>query len=87
MPAPALVHTAPGHGQEDYEVGLKYKLEVDNPVGSDGRFVAGTPLFEGERVFEANKHVIAVLEGARRAAARRTAASTAIRIAGVTRRR
>ena len=57
-----LVHTAPGHGQEDYVVGLKYKLPIDNPVGSDGRFVAGTPLFEGERVFDANKHVIAVLE-------------------------
>jgi len=55
------VHTAPGHGQEDYVVGMKYKLLVDNPVGSDGRFVAGTQLFEGERVFDANKHVIAVL--------------------------
>ncbi|MGH8174692.1 MAG: isoleucine--tRNA ligase [Steroidobacter sp.] len=55
------VHTAPGHGQEDYVVGQRYKLAVDNPVGSDGRFVAGTPLFEGERVFDANKHVIAVL--------------------------
>jgi isoleucyl-tRNA synthetase len=57
-----LVHTAPGHGHEDYEVGLKYQLQIDNPVGSDGRFVAGTPLFEGEHVFEANKHVIAVLK-------------------------
>ncbi|HKR36681.1 MAG TPA: isoleucine--tRNA ligase [Steroidobacteraceae bacterium] len=57
-----LVHTAPGHGHEDYEVGLKYKLPIDNPVGSDGRFVAGTLLFEGEHVFEANKHVIAVLQ-------------------------
>ncbi len=56
------VHTAPGHGQEDFVVGLKYKLKVDNPVGSDGRFVAGTPLFEGEHVFDANKHVIAVLK-------------------------
>jgi isoleucyl-tRNA synthetase len=55
------VHTAPGHGQEDFVVGLKYKLKVDNPVGSDGRFVAGTPLFEGEKVFDANKHVVEVL--------------------------
>jgi isoleucyl-tRNA synthetase len=47
---------------EDFEVGLKYKLEVYNPVGSDGRFVVGTPLFEGERVFDANKHVIEVLK-------------------------
>jgi len=56
------VHTAPGHGAEDFEVGLKYKLEVYNPVGSDGRFVTGTPIFEGERVFDANKHVIEVLK-------------------------
>jgi isoleucyl-tRNA synthetase len=55
------VHTAPGHGQEDFAVGQKYGLPVDNPVGSDGRFVKGTPCFEGERVFESNKHVIAVL--------------------------
>ena len=55
------VHTAPGHGQEDFAVGVKYKLKVDNPVGSDGRFVEGTPLFAGEKVFDANKHVIDVL--------------------------
>jgi isoleucyl-tRNA synthetase len=56
------VHTAPGHGQEDFAVGTKYKLKVDNPVGSDGRFVVGTPLFAGEKVFDANKHVIEVLQ-------------------------
>ena len=56
------VHTAPGHGQEDYAVGLKYKLLIDNPVGSDGRFVTGTQFFEGERVFDANKHVSEVLK-------------------------
>jgi isoleucyl-tRNA synthetase len=56
------VHTAPGHGQEDFAVGLKYGLKVDNPVGSDGRFVTGTPLFEGLRVFDANPEVIKVLE-------------------------
>ncbi|HEY6644461.1 isoleucine--tRNA ligase [Povalibacter sp.] len=56
------VHTAPGHGQEDYAVGMKYKLRIDNPVGSNGRFVAGTQFFEGEKVFDANKHVIEVLK-------------------------
>lgn len=55
------VHTAPGHGQEDFDIGKKYDLEVDNPVGTDGTFVDGTPLFAGERVFEANDHVIEVL--------------------------
>jgi isoleucyl-tRNA synthetase len=56
------VHTAPGHGLEDFAVGKRYKLHVDNPVGSDGKFVEGTKLFEGEHVFKANDHVIEVLK-------------------------
>jgi len=56
------VHTAPGHGLDDYIVGQRYGLEVDNPVGSDGRFVEGTPLFAGEHVFNANEKVIEVLK-------------------------
>ena len=56
------VHTAPGHGMDDYIVGQRYGLPVDNPVGGNGCFVAGTPLFEGEHVFKANEHVIEVLE-------------------------
>jgi isoleucyl-tRNA synthetase len=55
------VHTAPGHGLDDYLVGRKYGLETDNPVGGDGRFLPTTPLFAGEQVFDANAHVIAVL--------------------------
>jgi len=55
------VHTAPGHGVEDYVVGRRYGLKVDNPVGPDGRFVAGTPLFEGQQVFKANDAVVATL--------------------------
>ncbi|MCP5417899.1 MAG: isoleucine--tRNA ligase [Chromatiaceae bacterium] len=56
------VHTAPGHGLEDYIVGQRYALPVDNPVGGDGCFVAGTKLFEGEHVFTANEKVIDVLK-------------------------
>ncbi len=56
------VHTAPGHGQEDYVVGQRYHLPVDNPVGGDGKFLADTPLFAGEHVFKANDHVIEVLK-------------------------
>lgn len=56
------VHTAPGHGQDDYSVGLKYKLKVDNPVGSNGCFLPDTPLFAGESVFKANPQVIALLK-------------------------
>jgi isoleucyl-tRNA synthetase len=55
------VHTAPGHGLDDYVVGRRYDLEVDNPVGGDGRFLASTPLFAGEQVFDANAHVTEVL--------------------------
>ena len=55
------VHTAPGHGQEDFVIGKQYGLPVDNPVGNDGRFLPQTPLFAGEKVFDANKHVVEVL--------------------------
>jgi isoleucyl-tRNA synthetase len=57
------VHTAPGHGQDDYVVGSRYDLAVDNPVGSDGRFLPETELFAGMHVFAANEHVIEVLKG------------------------
>ena len=56
------VHTAPGHGQEDYVVGMRYDLPVDNPVGGNGCFLEGTELFAGEHVFKANAHVIEVLK-------------------------
>ncbi|MCL5975131.1 MAG: isoleucine--tRNA ligase, partial [Gammaproteobacteria bacterium] len=56
------VHTAPGHGQDDYIVGLKYKLEVDNPVGGNGVFLPDTPVFAGESVFKANPLVIELLK-------------------------
>jgi len=51
------VHTAPGHGQEDYETGLRYNLEIYSPVGDDGRFDSTVGEFQGKLVFEANKLV------------------------------
>ena len=56
------VHTAPAHGQEDYAVGCRYDLPVDNPVGPDGRFLTDTPLFAGLHVFAANERVIDTLK-------------------------
>jgi isoleucyl-tRNA synthetase len=56
------VHTAPGHGQDDYIVGLKYNLPIDNPVGGNGCFLPDTPLFAGESVHKANPHVLEVLK-------------------------
>ena len=56
------VHTAPGHGQDDYVVGQRYGIAVDNPVGPNGVFVAGTELFAGKHVFSANDDVLDVLK-------------------------
>lgn len=56
------VHTAPGHGVDDFNVGKKYGLEVANPVGQNGVYVEGTELFAGEHVLKANDHVIEVLK-------------------------
>ena len=55
------VHTAPGHGQEDFVIGQKYGLPVDNPVGNDGRFVEGTQFVAGLGVFDANTRIVEVL--------------------------
>jgi isoleucyl-tRNA synthetase len=52
------VHTAPGHGQEDFVVGKRYGLEVLSPVGNDGRFLQSTPLVAGLKVDEANPVIV-----------------------------
>ncbi len=51
------VHTAPGHGDEDYEVGLKYNLPIYAPVDEKGRFTEDVEFFSGMNVFEANPEV------------------------------
>ncbi|KOR29419.1 isoleucine--tRNA ligase [Achromatium sp. WMS1] len=56
------VHTAPGHGLEDYSIGTRYNLPIDNPVGADGRFTSSTPIFAGQHVFTANEQVIETLK-------------------------
>ncbi len=57
-----LVHTAPGHGREDYETGLKYGLDVYSPVDDAGRFTDDVELFAGREVFEANDAVVEALK-------------------------
>ena len=52
------VHIAPGHGQEDYEIGMHYGLENYAPVDDDGRFTADVGYFAGQFVFSANDAVI-----------------------------
>ncbi len=56
-----LVHTAPGHGADDYRVGIEHKLEIYAPVDNRGRFEAQTGTWGGMKVFEANDPIIAVL--------------------------
>src|SRR4051812_39475883 len=56
------VHTAPAHGQDDFIVGTKYSLPVDNPVMGDGRFREGTPFVAGLKVNDANDVLIKELE-------------------------
>ena len=55
------VHTAPAHGQEDFQIGQAYDLEVYNPVGANGVYLPGTPVFEGKHIFKANDEIVEAL--------------------------
>jgi len=55
------VHTAPGHGADDFRTGTAYGLDVYAPVGGDGRFLESVELFAGQQVFDANRSVEAAL--------------------------
>lgn len=57
-----IVHTAPGHGVDDYHTGLRYGLEVYAPVGPGGHFLDTVELFAGLRVFDANTVIIEALQ-------------------------
>ncbi|MBU3021854.1 isoleucine--tRNA ligase [Aestuariibacter sp. A3R04] len=57
-----LVHTAPAHGVDDFNVCKKYGIEVYNPVGNNGVYNEETPLFAGQFVFKANQTIIDKLE-------------------------
>lgn len=56
------VHTAPGHGQEDYEVCIEYKLPIPMPVLDDGSFDHTAGIFEGLNIDEANPQIIEWLD-------------------------
>jgi isoleucyl-tRNA synthetase len=53
-----LVHTAPGHGHDDFVIGRAYGLDIYCPVDSAGRFANEVEHFAGEGVFEANPHIV-----------------------------
>lgn len=60
------VHTAPGHGVDDFNVAQKYGIEVYNPVGDNGVYRADTPEFAGQHVFKANQTIIDSLKASGR---------------------
>jgi isoleucyl-tRNA synthetase len=56
------VHTAPGHGVDDFNTGMRYGLDIYAPVGPAGHFLETVELFGGQRVFDANPNVEAALK-------------------------
>src|SRR5688572_6955840 len=56
------VHTAPGHGRDDFETGIKYGLDIYAPVGPAGHFLDTVELFNGQRVFDANPKIVEALQ-------------------------
>ena len=58
------VHTAPGHGREDYEMALAYKLDVLSPLDDQGRFLDTVPFFAGLNIFTANPKIIDIVREA-----------------------
>jgi len=57
-----IVHIAPGHGQEDYQAGLEYGLEIISPLNDRGQYTKDVAEFEGINVFKANPLIIEKLE-------------------------
>lgn len=58
------VHTAPGHGPDDFYIGKQYDLPVTNPVDGNGVFLPNTELFAGQHVFKANDNIVEALRSA-----------------------
>ncbi len=56
------VHTAPGHGQEDYATGVEYGLDIYTPVDDEGRFTPDVGRYAGLNVFEANRVIMDDME-------------------------
>ncbi len=58
-----VVHTAPGHGEEDFEMSLKYGLDVYAPVDTKGRFTEEVHDFAGQNVFKSNSNIVNKIKG------------------------
>ncbi|WII95661.1 isoleucine--tRNA ligase [Moraxella haemolytica] len=57
-----LVHTAPAHGMDDYNVGRANDLPTENPVGANGVYLPEATIFVGEHIYKAQPKIIASLE-------------------------
>jgi isoleucyl-tRNA synthetase len=57
-----IVHTAPGHGSDDFLSGQKYGLEIFAPIDDKGVYLEGLPEYKGKQVFEANPIIVKLLE-------------------------
>ncbi|MEJ7861681.1 MAG: isoleucine--tRNA ligase [Pyrinomonadaceae bacterium] len=57
-----LVHTAPGHGHDDFLIGKQYGLEIYCPVNNAGEFTPDVEFFAGENIFRANAKIVELLE-------------------------
>jgi len=57
-----IVHTAPGHGSDDFLSGQKYGLEIYAPIDDKGVYLEGLPEYKGKNVFEANPIIVELLE-------------------------
>ena len=56
-----LVHTAPGHGHDDFIIGKKYGLEIYCPVDNGGRYISDVDGFAGEEIFKANPKIVELM--------------------------
>ena len=56
-----IVHTAPGHGADDFKTGQRYGIETYAPLDDQGRYTEGLPEYKGKTVFEANPAIVALL--------------------------
>ena len=59
-----FVHTAPGHGAEDFELGQAHGIEAPQTVGEDGKYYDHVPIFAGEHVYKVDGKVADALEAA-----------------------
>jgi len=57
-----FVHIAPGHGEDDFQLGKEYGLEIPKTVGPDGKFYRTVPIFSGKHVYKVDNEIIELLQ-------------------------